>query len=114
MILKTSEQTIEPTASTTPAVATSTIPVDPLAGIDLTFPEATQKIERLVRVEQGGTKLSDVDAVENIIKHRSDTNVDDGRFLFIYREVHDLDCFRSTLNTMSCVNSTPEEKNIMW
>ena len=99
------------TASTTPAIATSTIPVDPLAGIDLTFPEATQEIEGLLRVEQGGTKLSDVDAVENIIKHRPDTNVVDGRFLFIYRQVHDLDCFRSTSNTMSCVNSTPEEVN---
>ncbi len=99
------------TASTTPTMATSTIPVDPLAGIDLTFPEATQKIEGLVRMEQGGTKLSDVDAVENIIKHKPDTNVVDGRFLFIYRQVHDLDCFRSTSNTMSCVNSTPEEVN---
>jgi hypothetical protein len=110
-LFKTPIQTIEQVATTTPAMATSTIPADPLAGIDLTFPEATQEIEGLVRVEQGGTKLSDVDAVENIIKHRPDTNVVDGRFLFIYREVHDLDCFRSTSNTMSCVNSTPEEVN---
>ena len=54
---KTSEQTIEPTASTTPTMATSTIPTDPLAGIDLTFPEATQEIEGMVRVEDNISEL---------------------------------------------------------
>ena len=98
------------TASTTPAIATSTIPVDPLAGIDLTFPEATQEIEGLVRVEDGIAKLSKPDAEPLIVRRSSSSDplVETGRFVFIRDNFYRDFCSEWNPEPL-CLTVTPED-----
>lgn len=109
-MFKTSEQTIEQVATTTPAMATSTIPTDPLAGIDLTFPEATQEIEGLLRVEDGIADLSKIGAELLIVRRSSssDSLVETGRFVFIRNNFYRDFCSEWNPEPL-CLTVTPED-----